>query len=150
VDYLDFELQIGPGAGREYSLAVLRSPAGEARETLRFPFDELALENRLQALEIALLRSGGTRRRMATPEELTVQEFGQRLFDALLSGEVRSRYDVSLQESVRQGKGLRLKLRVQPPELASLPWEFLYDDRRPSMSSFPARLRSSVTSSCRS
>jgi len=31
MDYLDFELEIGPGAGREYPLAVVRSPAGEAR-----------------------------------------------------------------------------------------------------------------------
>ena len=43
--YLDFELEIGLGSGREYPVTVVRSPAGEARETLRFPFDELALES---------------------------------------------------------------------------------------------------------
>ena len=47
MDYLDFDLEIGEGAGREYPVAVLRSPAGEARATMRFPYDELALENRL-------------------------------------------------------------------------------------------------------
>ena len=30
----------------------------------------------------------------------------------------------------QQGKGLRLKLRLQTPQLAALPWEFLYDHRR--------------------
>ena len=45
MEYLDFELEIGPGLGREYPVAVIRSPAGEARETMCFPFDELALEN---------------------------------------------------------------------------------------------------------
>jgi hypothetical protein len=130
MEYLDFELEIGPGQGREYPLAVVRSPAGEARGTMRFPYDELALQNRLKDLQIALLRSGGARRKVLSPEEQAVQDFGRDLFDALLSGEIRSRYDVSLQEAKRQGKGLRLKLRIQPPELAALPWEFLYDPRQ--------------------
>ena len=46
--YLDFELEIGHGDGREYPIAVMHSPGGEARATMRFPFDELALENRLR------------------------------------------------------------------------------------------------------
>ncbi len=54
-DYIDFELEIGPGLGREYPLAVIRSPGGEARGNLHFPFDELALESRLKDLQIALL-----------------------------------------------------------------------------------------------
>ncbi len=128
--YLDFELEIGPGSGREYPVAVIRSPAGEARETMRFPFDELALENRLKDLQIGLLRSGGKHRQMLSSEEQTVQDFGRALLDALLTGEVRSRYDVSWREAKQQGKGLRLKLRIQPPELAALPWGFLYDPRR--------------------
>jgi tetratricopeptide (TPR) repeat protein len=130
LEYLDFEIEIGPGQGREYPLEVVRSPAGEARETLRFPYDSLALDNRLQSLEIALLRSGGQRRRLLSPEEQTVQDFGRALFDALLTGDVRSRYDLSRREAAAGGKGLRLKLRVTPPELAALPWEFLYDARQ--------------------
>jgi hypothetical protein len=57
IGYLDFELEIGPGSGREYPVVVIRSPAGEARETRRFPFDEIALESRLDKLQIALLKS---------------------------------------------------------------------------------------------
>ena len=136
-DYLDFELEIRGGGPREYPVAV-RSPAGEAQGQMRFPFDEWELKDRLQALEIALLRSGGTRRRIASPEEHTVQDFGRALFESLLVGDVRTRYEMSLSEARRQGKGLRLKLRIQPSELAVLPWEFLYDaerDRYPSLSS---------------
>lgn len=136
-DYLDFELEIRGGGPREYPVAV-RSPAGEAQGEMRFPFDEWELKDRLQALEIALLRSGGTRRRMPSSEEHTVQDFGRGLFESLLAGDVRTRYEMSLSEARRQGKGLRLKLRIQPSELAVLPWEFLYDaerDRYPSLSS---------------
>ena len=129
LDYLDFELEIGEGDALEYPVAVLRSPAGEARERVEFPFGELELENRLQALQIALLRTGGIRRQVLTPEEHTVQAFGRALFEMLLCREVRSRYDVSLREAASQGKGLRIKLRVQSPELAALPWEFIYDPR---------------------
>ena len=136
-EYLDFELEIRGGGPREYPVAI-RSPAGEAQGQMRFPFDEWELKDRLQSLEIALLRSGGTRRRIPSPEEHTVQDFGRGLFESLLVGDVRTRYEMSLSEARRQGKGLRLKLRIQPSELAVLPWEFLYDterDRYPSLSS---------------
>jgi uncharacterized membrane protein HdeD (DUF308 family) len=136
-DYLDFELEVREGGPREYPLTV-RSPAGEAQAEMRFPFDQWELKDRLQALEIALLRSGGTRRRIPSPEEHTVQDFGRGLFESILVGDVRTRYEMSLSEARRQGKGLRLKLRIHPPELAVLPWEFLYDaerDRYPSLSS---------------
>lgn len=127
--YHDFEVEIGAGQGREYPLAVINSPAGQARETMLFPYDELNLDSRLRDLEIALLRSGGSRRQILTPEEAAVQGFGKDLFDALLSGEARSLYDMSVQQAREDGKGLRLKLRILPPELARLPWEYIYDDR---------------------
>ncbi len=60
-DYLDFELEIGTGSGRVYPVAVVRSAAGEAREMMQFPYDDLALENQLLTLQNALLRSGGLR-----------------------------------------------------------------------------------------
>ncbi len=57
-NYLDFDREVREGDLREYSV-IVRSPAGEAREQMSFPFDERALRDRLRDLEIALLRSGG-------------------------------------------------------------------------------------------
>src|SRR5260221_8512860 len=94
---------------------------------MHFPFDELALENRLLALQNALLRSGGNQRLILSSEEQAVQNFGRALFDALFTGEVRTRYAISQLAAANLDKGLRLKLRIQSPELAALPWEFLYD-----------------------
>ncbi|MCJ7529543.1 MAG: SUMF1/EgtB/PvdO family nonheme iron enzyme [Anaerolineales bacterium] len=128
--YRDFELEIGPGLGREYPLAVLNSPAGQARENMHFPFDDTNLEIHLLKLENALLRTSGEHRRVPSPEEKVVQEFGKQLFEALLTGEVRSRFDVSLAIAEAQDKGLRLQLRIQTAELAALPWEYLYDPRQ--------------------
>ncbi len=130
LEYLDFDLQIAEGEGRDYPVQVLRSPAGEAHGIMRFPFDELALENRLLTLQNALLRSGGTRRAALSAEQRNVQGFGQALFEALITGEVRSRYEVSLERARQTGKGLRVRLRFQSAALAALPWEFLYDARQ--------------------
>jgi hypothetical protein len=127
MEYLDFGLEIDLGTGREYPVSVVRSPAGEARATMIFPYDTLALRNRLQALEIALLRSGRPSRRTGPPDTTEVREFGKALFTALLPAEIRGRYVVSREKATSQGKGLRLKLRIRPAELAALPWEFLYD-----------------------
>ncbi len=129
MDYLNFDLEIGEGAGREYPVVVLRSPAGEARGTMRFPYDELRLDSALKDVQIALLRSGGKHRSALSQEQQSVRDFGRALFDAVIAGEVRSRYDVSLERAHQAGQGLRLRLRFQSPALAALPWEFLYDDR---------------------
>jgi hypothetical protein len=38
---------------------------------------------------------------------------------------------VSVREAASQDdRGLRINLRVQAPDLAALPWEFLYDPRQ--------------------
>ncbi|WP_026371088.1 CHAT domain-containing protein [Kallotenue papyrolyticum] len=129
--YLDFEIEIGAALqARSYPVAVLRSPAGEARATLVLPFDRLALDNHLLALRNALLRSGVVRRRIVAPDEQAVQRFGAALFDSLFAGELRSRFDTSLRLAEDQGCGLRLKLRINAPELACLPWELLFDARQ--------------------
>ena len=127
-EYLDFELEIGLRQGREYPVKVLRSPAGETSTTMQFPFDTLALERQLDKLQIALLRSGGKRRVAFSKEQQDVRDFGLALFDALMSGDVRSLYDVS--QTKAGSKGLRIKLRIADPGLAALPWEFLWDPRR--------------------
>jgi CHAT domain/WD domain, G-beta repeat len=128
MDYLDFEIEIGVvEGGRIYPIRIIRSTSGEAREKMLFPFDELALENHLNKVQIALLRSGGKRRQILLPEEESVQTFGRALFNALFTGEVGKRYAVSTLAASSQNKGLRLKLRILAPELAALPWEFLYD-----------------------
>jgi Trp operon repressor len=127
-DYLDFELEIRESESRGYAVAV-HSPAGEAQEEMSFPFDERQLRDKLKDLEIALLRSGGTRRSLST-EEQTVQNFGRSLFEAVLVGKVGTCYYRSMDQAQQEGKGLRLKLHVKPPNLTVLPWEFLYDPDR--------------------
>ena len=50
------------------------------------------------------------------------------LFTALLgSGDVAGRYRASAALASERGEGLRVVLRIDTPELASLPWEAMYD-----------------------
>jgi hypothetical protein len=128
--YLDFELEIIAVGGLQYKVRVLHSPAGEAHEDVRFPFDKLALESQLKSLEIALLKSGGARRQVLSNEQQVVQEFGKILFTAIFTGEIRSRFDMSQAMARNLGKGLRLKLHIQAPDLSIIPWEFMFDPRQ--------------------
>jgi hypothetical protein len=125
-EYLDFDM-LFEKSGEEYVARVLNSPAGQAVSRFSLPFNPLEIEN-------MLLRIGRTRRgvrRLESPEMETARAFGSRLFSAVFSDEILSCLRGSLNESYRQGAGLRLRLRLAAaPELGDLPWEFLYDSTR--------------------
>ena len=104
----DFDLEIGPGDGQTYPVAVLNSPSGQARATMAFPFPTAeALKTELAAVEDAVLGTGGA------AANQRVQNFGARLFHALFSDEVRTVYDRSQQATSAAGEGLRIKLPRQ-------------------------------------
>ena len=48
LDYLDFDIEIGLGQGRDYPLASRSSPGGEAQEVLHFPLDEIEIAPRAE------------------------------------------------------------------------------------------------------
>ena len=59
-----------------------------------------------------------------------MKEFGGKLYGAVFKDEVRDTLHRSLSQTRAQGLGLRLRLRLaDAPELAGVPWEFLYDPR---------------------
>lgn len=110
-EYLDFELELNIGAlATGWPLSVVRSPAGNARGTLRLSADPTAL------------------RRTATPE--SAQAFGTQLFKALIDDSgIGHVYDDALGFAAARNQPLRLILRIVDPQLAVLPWELLYDHR---------------------
>jgi hypothetical protein len=130
VEYADFELEVTAASGGGYVLAV-KSPAGEAQGEMKFPYDRLELTNKIQSLQIALLRSGGGTR-AATAEDVAVKELGRDLFHALLPDQVANNFRVSRAIASQQGLGVRIKLRISAPELVALPWEYLFDEERDS------------------
>lgn len=147
LEYLDFDLEITHEAGRDY-LIKTHSPAGEAEGRLRFPYDDVALENHLLKLQNALLRSGGPTRRSLSAEEQAVQIFGRALFDALMDGDVGRRYAVCRARADQEDKGLRLRLHIQSPDLAALPWEYLFDYGQSEFLGLSRYTLSCATSTC--
>jgi hypothetical protein len=131
MSYLDLNVEV-TAEGRDYRVEVTSPSGGECAATLPFPLDGHALERRLQGLRLALLSSAANVRRLAMPDERLVQQLGADLFDWLFAGDARALFDSSRQQAAREGSDdwLRLVLRIRPPELAALPWEFLYDTRR--------------------
>jgi len=56
-----------------------------------------------------------------------LKEIGTRLFTCLFEGENGRLYQQSLSQAQAHGEGLRLRLEIDDPALAAIPWEALYD-----------------------
>lgn len=123
LDYLDFELSIGHSDAGVFPLTVLHSPAGEATASLQLPWPNAHPSALLAELQEAILSAA------STDGAALVREFGETLFRALFRDDVGACYDASKAAARAQGKGLRLKLRIEPLALLALPWEALYDPR---------------------
>ncbi|MFQ5858614.1 MAG: CHAT domain-containing protein, partial [Anaerolineae bacterium] len=128
--YLDFDLLI-ERSETGYRARVLNSPAGQATTDLASTIAQTDTEEFLADIgrpQRGILRDA---RRTGSPKAEArdaVTAFGARLFAALFAGEVGTCLRRSLDEAHRQSAGLRIRLRLTDvPELADLPWEYLYD-----------------------
>lgn len=131
MDYLDFQLRIDVGQEDRYPVAVIASPSGEASDVAPVPlsstdfwaaFDKLA-NVRMQGITMS-----------SHDEAQLVTEIGRILFDLIFIGAIRDVYRSSLTLARNEAKGLRIRLRIEAPELAALPWELLHDDAPLSLS----------------
>jgi CHAT domain-containing protein len=129
--YENFDLHIRR-EGDLYVAHVTDSPVGASkREVLQWPFGDAA--ERLTLIEQAIdgSRKGGPRSdTFVSPEEKILREFGADVFRTVFveSGTVAFSYRSSLDMVGRQeDTGLRLNLRIEPPEMAMLPWEYVFD-----------------------
>jgi hypothetical protein len=57
-------------------------------------------------------------------------DLGRVLFEALFGGDLDAAFRMCLQAARYERKILRIVLRIGPPELVELPWEYLFDARR--------------------
>jgi TPR repeat protein len=121
--FLDFDLSIEQLESR--FRADVSSPAGEAQQHFDNPFPGPVRENWL----LKLGHRRPTTMRGASPGDLDqAKEFGRQLFQAVFREQVNGRLRSSLDRAEREGKGLRIRLRLnRAGQLADLPWEFLYD-----------------------
>ena len=100
-----------------FTVRVLgQTPAGEMRagEAETATYDSDGLKMLLRKLEARRLK------------ESEVIELGEGLAAMMLPGRVGELFDDSLRAMENAGKGLRVRLRIEPLELAALPWEYAY------------------------
>jgi len=127
IKYLNFDLRFERLTAQTYRAQAVQPPAGEgAAAEFAYPFspDEqtryfstlLQFERKPARAESSRLAAG--------------KDFGQRLFGAVFQNEMLASYRGSLEKARAQGIGLRLRLNLQNvPELAAMPWEYLYDEK---------------------
>lgn len=131
--YDNFDLEIERAPEGNYRARVLASPEGETSWVhVSIP----ALSERAAGLLLGPNRQGRQPSRdamvppiptTAGPQAKVLVEFGSALFDAAFCGDVGTRWAASLASTRERNHRLRLRLRLtEAPELARLPWEFLY------------------------
>ncbi len=126
-DYLDFDLAV-TREGQGYAARVVAWPAGQVSAPFTLPFSLVELAQFMNAVGPPRVSS----RRLVPAEArvVDVKDYGRRLGDALLAGEVARAFRESLTTATSQGKDLRLRLRLDAvPDLDPVPWEYLYDSR---------------------
>lgn len=140
IEYFDFDIKIGSANDLVYPVNVLGSPAGEASGSMRLSVDDPFLNNCLNRLEefryMSLPNNIGsfahnnpyTTNQNRMKEVEVAKALGHVLFTSLFNSETLASYRSSLVMARNARKKLRLRLRFEDPKLASLPWEFLFDE----------------------
>lgn len=122
--YRDFVLQLETLRLGRYRALVVESPAGEAQADFKVQWTVEELSTLWGELEKPA--AGQAEGSLASE---AVRRFGGRLFRTVFSGQIEAAFRTSLNETAARGESLRLRLRLKrAPELAGLPWEYLYDE----------------------
>ncbi|MFF1713957.1 CHAT domain-containing protein [Streptomyces sp. NPDC058268] len=123
---VDLQVEVGPGGSDGYPVVFRTTGGDETPGVMRLPPAQ-ELEARAARIPDAVVASSALVRRALADGEAPVRELGRTLFDALLGGPGAGLLQAARNRAALQGGQVRLVLRVQAPELARLPWEFLYD-----------------------
>src|SRR5262245_24246098 len=123
-DYDELQLRILGDPGGEYRVVAQGPDGASAEGSFANPFSP-------EELEIFVLRAGVPRRKARGYRSSAMEqakEFGPRLHDALIQGDVRDVYLGARRVADSRDRGLRVTLYLtSTPELMQIPWEFLYE-----------------------
>ena len=126
MQYRDFELLVTSDHKIRAS-----SEQGEEEGELRLNRNEIGLA--LQLIEHAS-RHAARRDAARTSAPASginaalLKTLGTKLYDALFPADVHAHFRATVAGAEAEECGVRLRLIIEPPDLAALPWEFLYDD----------------------
>ena len=119
MEYRDFDLRIEALTAEGYSLRATSKPHGEAKSHMNLDSTFPTIQDYLQKLEDR------------KTHEAFLIEFGTFLYNSLFTGDVESLFQQSVGAiSGQEELGLRIRLRVDPPEISALPWEYIYSPKQ--------------------
>lgn len=119
IEYENFDIRIHAAHGENrYPVEVTASPEGPSHElvVLTSPLANKEFQVLVQALSDL----------MVVPDE--VKQLGRVLRDLLFPPPLWSLFIANHTRMQSAGKGLRIRLHIDPPELSRLPWEYCYDE----------------------
>lgn len=116
MEYENFDLRVAGPYGEEYLVEVLYSPFGQVMPISRqFPLDDYEFADLVSYLSDLVGRA----------EDAV--DLGEKMRGLLFPNDIWSKFVQCRTDMKTKGKGLRLRLRIDPPELGNLPWEYCYD-----------------------
>jgi hypothetical protein len=115
--YTDFEILISHSQNGVYPVAVTAGPTGEVGTAFGSFLNDPMLQDTMRKLKAL------------SANKSDFSWLGAKLFESIFSDKIHLLYERALGQIEMQQSRLRLKLRIDPPELAVLPWEFFYDAR---------------------
>lgn len=129
-EYHELRIDVrGDGDGIQVRMGSPRATDETVSGRLQLTFDEWDVQ---KTLNMASYASGRYVTRSDRAETLDpLKEMGDKLFTALFEGRRRPVYDRALSAAKEEGAGLRLRFVASSSELEWIPWEFLFDARRP-------------------
>lgn len=131
-DHSDLELRISKRSGQIYEIAIYNENQ-QAAETVEIPFEGPEFSAYINAVTSARRGLGygnsddDTASVPKNPRQLA-SEFGKKLFKTIFRDEVLAMYREQCKDAQEEKRRLRLRLRLNDPELAALPWEFVFDE----------------------
>jgi len=116
--YADFSISVQEFQGNGYPVSIVYSPAGEELDKVTFEkfFEKksfMEIEEKLRRLSAGLHDT---------------RELGKKLYEAIFQNSIDTRFMQSLGLISKDNKNLRIRLRLDAPEISRLPWEYLYSD----------------------
>ena len=118
-EFINFDLRIYPKQGDKYGVEASHNHSGGAGTgTIYQAFD--LNDPQLKDLFLYLQE--------LVAEKNDAKLFGRKLRDLIFPSQTWTLFNTLRQEARREGKGVRLRLRIDPPELSRLPWEYCFDE----------------------
>ncbi len=125
MDYLSIDVSIDHTEDG-YFVRVANAPTGEAVAKFQSPFTPAE-----QDMLHRLIATGEARQSTGEESDVTLQQWGTRLFQALFPGPLQSILQSNYHLAYQARAKLRIRLQINhAPRLAMLPWEYLFDPVR--------------------